>query len=414
MIFLNALKKINNNYHLLFFLLITAFLARLISFNLYGDYYLSNEWKILLNNLLTHKSYVYYNFEGNLIPSVYMPPAYPFFLYAVKLISFNKIGFVHLVIFIQILLSTYSIYLFYKLNIFFFSEKISLINSYIFSFFPLNIYASIKLSSVNLQIFLSLMFLYLLFLVLKKSSKKNIVLFSITSALLILTRGEFVLIFFSFIAFLLIYKKISFINLVKIILIVSLIISPYVLRNYYHFNQIVLVKSLGFNLWKGNNQLSLIQGYENYENDTFSKLNANIQNVKKDKFYEINRDNIFLTEAKKNIFSDTQRYFYLFFKKLFAFYFVDWESTHPKYFNFFNFFPNLALSILSIPGLIVFFKKSKFELRCLALYLLTNLLIFSIFFILPRYKLIILPVQIIMAGDFIQYLVDKYKSNKLL
>ena len=121
MIFLNALKKINNNYHLLFFLLITAFLARLISFNLYGDYYLSNEWKILLNNLLTHKSYVYYNFEGNLIPSVYMPPAYPFFLYAVKLISFNKIGFVHLVIFIQILLSTYSIYLFYKLNIFFFS-----------------------------------------------------------------------------------------------------------------------------------------------------------------------------------------------------------------------------------------------------------------------------------------------------
>tara|TARA_Y100000590_G_scaffold202110_1_gene229628 strand:+ start:8927 stop:10171 length:1245 start_codon:yes stop_codon:yes gene_type:complete len=414
MIFLNALKKINNNYHLLFFLLITAFLARLISFNLYGDYYLSNEWKILLNNLLTHKSYVYYNFEGNLIPSVYMPPAYPFFLYAVKLISFNKIGFVHLVIFIQILLSTYSIYLFYKLNIFFFSEKISLINSYIFSFFPLNIYASIKLSSVNLQIFLSLMFLYLLFLVLKKSSKKNIVLFSITSALLILTRGEFVLIFFSFIAFLLIYKKISFINLVKIILIVSLIISPYVLRNYYHFNQIVLVKSLGFNLWKGNNQLSLIQGYENYENDTFSKLNANIQNVKKDKFYEINRDNIFLTEAKKNIFSDTQRYFYLFFKKLFAFYFVDWESTHPKYFNFFNFFPNLALSILSIPGLIVFFKKSKFELRCLALYLLTNLLIFSIFFILPRYKLIILPVQIIMAGYFIQYLVDKYKSNKLL
>ena len=414
MIFLNALKKINNNYYLLFFLLITAFLARLISFNLYGDYYLSNEWKILLNNLLTHKSYVYYNFEGNLIPSVYMPPAYPFFLYAVKLISFNKIGFVHLVIFIQILLSTYSIYLFYKLNIFFFSEKISLINSYIFSFFPLNIYASIKLSSVNLQIFLSLMFLYLLFLVLKKSSKKNIVFFSITSALLILTRGEFVLIFFSFIAFLLIYKKISFINLVKIILIVSLIISPYVLRNYYHFNQIVLVKSLGFNLWKGNNQLSLIQGYENYENDTFSKLNANIQNVKKDKFYEINRDNIFLTEAKKNIFSDTQRYFYLFFKKLFAFYFVDWESTYPKYFNFFNFFPNLALSILSIPGLIVFFKKSKFEVRCLALYLLTNLLIFSIFFILPRYKLIILPVQIIMAGYFIQYLVDKYKSNKLL
>ena len=413
MIFLNALKKINNNYYFLFFLLITAFLARLISFYFYGDYYLSNEWKVLLNNLLSYKSYVYYNFEGNLIPSVYMPPAYPFFLYVIKLISFNKINFVNLVIFIQIMLSTYSIYLFYKLNNFFFSEKTSLINSFIFSFFPLNIYASGKLSSVNLQIFLSIMFLYFLFLVLKESNKKNIIFFSITSALLILTRGEFILILAAFVVFILINKKINFINLAQIILIILLVISPYVYRNYYHFNQIVLVKSLGFNLWKGNNQLSLVQGYENYENDKFIQLNEKLKNIEKDKFYEINRDNLFLVEAKKNILNDIQRYYYLFFKKLLAFYFVDWESTYPKYFNFFNFFPTLAISILSIPGLIIIFRKKKFEVYCLALYLLTNLLIFSIFFILPRYKLIILPIQIIMVGYFIQHLIDKYKPSKL-
>ena len=37
------------------------------------------------------------------------------------------------------------------------------------------------------------------------------------------------------------------------------------------------------------------------------------------------------------------------------------------------------------------------------------LIIFSIFFILPRYKLVILPVQIILASHFVKYLVNKLK-----
>ena len=89
-----------------------------------------------------------------------MPPTYAYFLYFVKIISFNKINFISLVIFLQVILSTYSIYIFYLINKNFFSEKLCLINSFIFTFLPLNIYAPSKISSITLQIFLSLIFLH--------------------------------------------------------------------------------------------------------------------------------------------------------------------------------------------------------------------------------------------------------------
>ena len=150
------------------------------------------------------------------------------------------------------------------------------------------------------------------------------------------------------------------------------------IRNYVHFNQILLVKSLGYNLWKGNNELSLVQGY-NYKNDKFQKLESQLNNLEKNKYYEINRDNIFLKEAKNNLSKDPLRYLNLFLKKIFSFYFIDLNSTYPNYYNFFNFFPAIIIAILSFPGLFIFFRKKNIKHNYLGLYLFTNLIIFSIF-----------------------------------
>ena len=115
-----------------------------------------------------------------------------------------------------------------------------------------------------------------------------------------------------------------------------------------------------------------------------------------DKFYEINRDDVFFIEAKRNIRNDPLRYFVLSIKKFFSFYFVDLNSKYQNYYNIINFLPTLLISILSLPGLVIFFKKKDFNINCLGIYLLSNLIIFSVFFILPRYKLVILPIQIIL------------------
>ena len=239
--------------------------------------------------------------------------------------------------------------------------------------------------------------------------------------MLILIRGEFILIFFLILFFTILKNKIELINFTKIIAVVILIISPYVVRNYMVFNEIVIVKSLGFNLWKGNNQKSYVGGsnfhipstieeiylWKKLKEPEWQNMKKKLQEIKINKHYEINRDKIFLEEAKNNLFNNPARYANLFFKKLFSYYFVDFKSNYPNYYNFFHFFPILILGMISFPGFIMAIKKNNFELNILLVYLFATLLIFSIFFILPRYKLMILPIQIILASYFINYILKK-------
>ncbi len=405
-------KNIKTEHQFIIALIIFSFLTRLITIYYIRDFHFDNEWGVLLNNLINHNGYSFHNFNGEFIPSAYMPPLYPFFLYLIKIItSFENSNLLFLIYFIQIMFSTISVYLFYLLNKNFFSKKISGINSFFFSIFPINIYVCGQISSINLQVFFSILFLYLLFLIIKKNKNGNIILFSTVSGLLILTRGEFILIFLIILFFILLNKKIKLINFVKIVIIVLLIISPYIVRNYLIFNEVVIVKSLGFNLWKGNNQLSSVEGYENFSKGEFAQLKLKMDNVKKDKYYEINRDNIFLEEAKRNLINDPFKYTNLFFKKLFSYYFVNFKSNYPDYYNIFHFLPALFLGAISFPGFIISLKKRSFESNILLIYLIFNLLIFSFFFILPRYKLITLPIQIMLASHFINYLYKRITKN---
>ena len=393
-------------------LIVVSLLIRILTVYFIKDTQIEHEWNVLLNNLIEHKSYSLHNFNGELVPSVLMPPLYTFFLYFIHVVSFLKDDyFLNLVFFIQIVLSTYSVYLFYQINQNFFLNKFSIINSFVFSIIPLNVYLCGQISSANIQLFLSLFFLKSVFTLIKNKTKKNIILFSIGSGLLILCRGEFIIIFIFTLFFIFIYKKIDIINLIKIFIIVFLVISPYVIRNYIHFNQFIIVKSLGYNLWKGNNQLSKVEGYGKFEIDEFKNLHEKVKSISKDKYYDINWDNIFLDEAINNIKQNPIIYLKLSFKKLFYFYFVDLESSYPNYYSFFHIFPIIILSLLSFPSLVVFYRNNKFENKYLSLYLLLNLLIFSVFFILPRYKLVILPIQIMLAGYTINYLIKKIRKT---
>ena len=202
-------KKINFQVSTLSFLILISFIVRLIAVTFYGDNRIDNEWGTLLNNLYLNKTYAFYEFENKLIPSSYMPPLYPFILLFFKIISFDKINILNLIFAFHILLALISINIFYKINLQFFDEKISLFNSFIFSLFPLNVYAVGQTSSIILQIFLSLLFLRYFFLVSQTGSNKNILIFSIICALSLLVRGEFILIFILTLAYQFICKKVT-------------------------------------------------------------------------------------------------------------------------------------------------------------------------------------------------------------
>ena len=73
-------KSANIEYYFLTALIIFSFLLRFVSIYFVRDIQIENEWSVLLNNLINYNSYSLNSFEGQLIPSVFMPPLYPFFL----------------------------------------------------------------------------------------------------------------------------------------------------------------------------------------------------------------------------------------------------------------------------------------------------------------------------------------------
>ena len=73
----------------LYWLIAFSFLARLVAAYFTGDINdlqsaSVNEWNILIRNFIKYKTYSFYTHLGEAIPSVYMPPFYPFLLYLIK------------------------------------------------------------------------------------------------------------------------------------------------------------------------------------------------------------------------------------------------------------------------------------------------------------------------------------------
>ena len=170
--------------------------------------------------------------------------------------------------------------------------------------------------------------------------------------------------------------------------------------NYQIFDQFVLTKSFGYNLLKGNNPTKIVEG-----NATFVENEYDVESlkIKTDVYYEINLDNFYKDKALEFIKNEPLSYFKLYLLTLLSFLFFDINSTYPNYYNFFHIFPKLLISIASFFGGIMSINKKGF-FQFLAIYYFLNAILFSAFFILPRYSLIYLPVQLLISIEFFKYL----------
>ena len=69
--------------------------------------------------------------------------------------------------------------------------------------------------------------------------------------------------------------------------------------------------------------------------------------------------------------------------------------------------PKIIVSIFSFVGTILLIRKKGFS-QYFSLYYLLNIFLFSIFFILPRYSLILLPLQLLLTIPLIKFLRGKF------
>ena len=382
-------------------IILFAFFARIIAVFFFRDTQLDHEWGIILNNLENNNILSVHEVQGVPVPMIFMPPLYPLLLYVVKTF-FNDLDlFLWTVQFIQIIFGIIAIIFTKKILLEFFSEKMSNIGALIFGLFPLNVYAVSQISSISIQVFLINLFIYSFIKLFKEINFKYSIIFSTTSGMLMLLRGEF----FVFVILSLLYLYLKKKNLSKILilsLISVLIISPYLYRNYNIFNVLTITKSLGYNLLKGNNPRTKVEG-----TGMFLKIEEVIPEVKVPleqlkslgpiKSYDLLQDQVLMNQALIFIKSEPLKYISLYFKKFFSFMFLDINSSYPNYYSIFILCLNLSL-LWSFPR---YFNCSLSRLisTIVVLFYLANISLFSIFFI-TSIQLSLLTIQIILVYCF--------------
>lgn len=200
------------------------------------------------------------------------------------------------------------------------------------------------------------------------------------------------------------------------ILIAIIVISPFIYRNYKHFNEFVIVKSSGYNLWRGNNIYADVNGSFSDENlypeftENKNKIISTLTENNQIFLYEIKLDDYYKSRAIKNIKEDPLKYIFLYLKKFLYFIFINPESNYPNYFKLVVIVPELILSLLFFVG-IYYSKEKKFNTEFFLLITFYFLLI-PIFFILPRYKLFILPLMLFYCSYFIEDHLLKLRKNR--
>lgn len=403
-----------NNKIFLVLLSINIIVSRLVVFYFYRDLGLENEWGTLFHNLQTtgvlgfnvilDNNTVVQKFAevgDEVIPSVWMPPFYVFFIYILNIIFGNIISLVNVIILFQIILNLISIFLFYLIIRKFLSEKISLLLTIFYTFFPAIVFSSVQISSITIQIFLIICFFYFFLQIIFKFKKSSLIIFSIISGVLILTRGEFIIFFIFSLFYFYIIKELNIKNILSSLLIASIVVSPYLYRNYKNFNTIVLTKSFGYNLLKGNNENFKVEG----DVKSINKIRNNIT-IPSNNNFEIKVDDIYKNEAIKYIKDNPLIFVKNYLKKFFSFLIMDLNSSYPNYYHPAHIVPKLIISIATIISAFIGLKKKGF-FQYFSLYYFLNISLFSIFFILPRYSVILIPVQLFLIGFAFKYCTKK-------
>tara|TARA_B100000780_G_scaffold267636_1_gene224905 strand:+ start:1388 stop:2593 length:1206 start_codon:yes stop_codon:yes gene_type:complete len=401
---MNILEIIKKNL-----ILILAVTAGLFSIYFFGDKTLDNEWKVIVYNLEKNNILSSREINGILVPNLFMPPLYPIFLFILKKILFNSESYVIVVLLIQLCFHLLSAHMLKKILNLLFEKKFSNLGFLIFLFFPLSIYAVSQISSINLQVLLLLIFIYNFIKIFETSSTTSIVFFSVASGLLMLLRGEFFIFFIFTLIYLFLNKK-NFLSILIALFVAILVISPYLLRNYKIFQTVTITKSAGFNLLKGNNPLSKVEGIGMwYAYDVVPDLKDKLENLQPIEKYDLLADPIFLDRAVQFIKEDPKRYIKLYFKKVLSFLLIDFESTYPGYYSIFNTLPKIIFSVLSLISIIIFSSLRVNLYNYFVLFYFLNIGLVSFFFILPRYTLSLLPIQIILSMFLIKKIVSKYQ-----
>ncbi|MCH7965556.1 MAG: glycosyltransferase family 39 protein [Bacteroidetes bacterium] len=309
----------------------------------------------------------------------------------------------------HIVISFFTIILFYKITFRLFGEKIASIFVVIYSFYPSHI-SMINITSPEVTMtFLFALFIYI-FIASKNVWNKYIIL-GIIGGLLLYIKPVFIFaLIVPFVYNISIKKYRNIVKSISIPVIALLIILPFSL-SYGHL--FIVNTSGGINLLIGNNDNSIGTYF------TPSKIkelkNVNIENMST---FEQNKQ--YSKLAMDFIIKNPTKFILLIPKKLFHLLFKDTSMLTLSFeglkidntvkwilyiFNSIYYYLIMLIAILSFSR--KYIQKNLSSYLILTSFILSILLMFIIFFGMDRYKYPFMPLIIIFASQFIKQLLDK-------
>ena len=376
---------------------ISALMLRLVIAALFGDATNPQLWEFgsVAKNIVNGTGFmVPYNFKmaGNaysiILPTAYMLPLYilmiAFFFWIFEV---GHTAFVSLLI-VQALMGAASATLLYFIVYKMFRQiAVARYAALICVLYPPFLYAAIDFGSTTLYIFL----LGILWWTTLQTDKNESIALAVTggliAALLSLTRGEGI--FIAGGVMLWFFLKISVKQALIFFCFLLIGILPWIIRNYITFDKIIpLTSTSGMNFWRGHNPIATGTGRE-YSGEGIwgtPEMSARLDTVIPDRFYEVKCDRLYFTDALSFIREHPREEVMLCLRK--AAFFWGLDVTHPRAKSFPYILSWGGVLLLGLFGLYHALHDHQ-DIWLLAAFYLTMTFVTILFFVLPRYQIIL-------------------------
>jgi hypothetical protein len=347
------------------------------------------EYGIIAENIVDGKGYSFYYFDegkltheikedSNPAPSAYMAPGYVYLLVGIKLVSSNLLenyiafGF-NIIFFIA------TMFYLFRIAHSLFGGKVAIVSIVLYAVIPEFIYTSYSIGTTQIyHLFLTLIIYYSL-----KNANSNKLILPIILGIAILFRFELFLLLIM-VALLMLIRN-NYAQVILLILIPSMFLAPWVIRNQQVFDEFIPFSTTGgLNLYRGSNEI-MIGGWHNF--NTLEKLASFDGDTSK---IELFLNNMYKEEALNFITDDYSVSTLNFGKKFFYYWFIN--PNEGKALSIIYIIPWFIMLSLSILG---FIKRKRIP-PIIGMILAYHTILAVVFIPLLRYqnmmKIVIIPI----------------------
>ncbi len=347
------------------------------------------EYYAIANNLVTRGIY---SIDG-LHPTAYRPPGYPLLLSVLMFLGSNVVA----LRFFNFVLFAGTLFFLHKLTKNSFNRAAAALSIFILLLYPVLFYTAGTLYPQTFGSFLFLIFLYLIFQS-ERYSTKRALLAGLVVGYLILTISTFVFVFAVTLLYLILRRR-PFKEVAIIFLTASLVIAPWIMRNYITFDAFIpFATNSGINLLLGNSPNTTANAGVNVDLSAYTAHAKTLSEIERDAYYR--------SMALHFIIENPSRAFILYLQKLLNHFNFRNElatkseaSIFKDTIMFLSFYPLLLIAVARF----LLFKKyplSQIEKYFAVIYVL-NAFFQAIFFTRIRFRLSFDLLLISIAASFI-------------